>query len=408
MSLKILEAHEMVGILALFLIVQFGGLSIAVFTALTGTSGAIIAMLASRQSVIFSYGIDVLLVGILLMLLLNRHRRHNSELWDHKFFAAFEAAVLTATCFFAFIFLLTALLPQALSDWYFVLSLASALFVVGIRERTRSAKNLATVLSSIGVGLILGFYFSFAYTILILAVVAFYDYAAVFITKSMVKLARKLSDEDVAFLISEEDVEAIPEGSVSRGEVKKYLNEMPERFDYGNPLFLEAVERRSLPVVSQIQLGEGDLGLPLMAGVSMLFSFSSVFASESLVIGATIGLVVTMLVLKRYKRPLPAIPPLFSFISIASGISLFMINRIAPAETMVFIGIGAIMLTFGLLMAVVLPQRKDAEGKGLGKQQEGRMAPDKPAGRGSRPLFRQSDDQRKRHFNPKQLVEESG
>ncbi len=83
--LRILEAHEMVGILALFLIVQFAGFGVALLTALRSTTGLIISRLVSQQSVFFSYGVDLLLVAIILLLLVNRHRKHNSELWDHKF-----------------------------------------------------------------------------------------------------------------------------------------------------------------------------------------------------------------------------------------------------------------------------------------------------------------------------------
>ncbi len=353
MALRILEVHEMTGILALFLIVQFGGIAIAMLTIATGNAGVIVGRLVSQQSVVLSYAIDAVLVGVILMLLLNRYRRHNNDLWDHDFFLVFEAAVLVATCFFAFLFVFTSILPQGFQNYYFALSIAAALLIVFARERVRAMKNVATVISSIGVGLVLGIYFNFAYTLLILAVVALYDYAAVFITKAMIRLAGKLSEEDVAFLISEEDVEAIPIESLSRGEVKKYLNSMSNRFDYRDPLFMGAVLKGSLPVISQIQLGEGDLGLPLMAAVSMLFTFSSAFASEFIIAFAAVGLVVTMFFLKRYRRPLPAIPPLFSFISAGSGIALFLIGSVTFPEMLVFILIGIVMISFGTYSGIV-------------------------------------------------------
>ena len=361
MALRILEAHEMAGIFALFLIVQFGGVAIALMTITTGNAGEIVNRLVSQQSVVLSYAIDAILVVIILMLLLNRYRRHNSDLWDHDFFLVFEAAVLTATCFFAFLFLLTAILPQSIQGYYFVLSIAAALLVVLARERVRAMKNVATVISSIGVGLVLGIYFNFAYTLLILAVVALYDYAAVFITKAMIKLASKLSEEDVAFLISEEDVEAIPIESMGQGEVKKYLNSMGSRFDYRDPLFMGAVLKGSLPVISQIQLGEGDLGLPLMAAVSMLFTFSSAFASEFIVAFAAMGLIVTMFFLKKYRRPLPAIPPLFSFISAGAGVALFLIGSVSFTSMVIFILIGIVMISFGTYSGIVKSKREGGD-----------------------------------------------
>lgn len=361
--LRILEAHEMVGILALFLIVQFAGFGVALLTALRSTTGLIISRLVSQQSVFFSYGVDLLLVAIILLLLVNRHRKHNSELWDHKFFVAFEAAVLVATSFFAFVFLFTALLPQSVQSWYFVISLLAALLIVGMREENRHMKNIATVISSVGVGLVLGFYFSFAYTLLILAVVAFYDYAAVFITKSMIKLANKFTDEDVAFLVSEEDVEAMPEGGMSERQVKDYLNSMSRKFDYGDPLFKEAVEKNAMPVVSRIQLGEGDLGLPLMTIVSLFFTFSSAFASILVIVGAAFGLIITMRLLKKYNRALPAIPSLFSFISIFSGLSLLIVGRINSATAGVFMAIGIIVLVFEMTRLTLDKARKEKEAR---------------------------------------------
>ena len=361
MALRILEVHEMTGILALFLIVQFGGIAIAMLTIATGNAGVIVGRLVSQQSVVLSYAIDAVLVGVILMLLLNRYRRHNNDLWDHDFFLVFEAAVLVATCFFAFLFVFTSVLPQSLQNYYFILSIAGALLIVLARERVRAMKNVATVVSSIGVGLVLGIYFNFAYALLILAVVALYDYAAVFITKAMIKLASKLSEEDVAFLISEEDVQAIPIESMGKGEVKKYLNTMNNRFDYRDPLFMGAVLKGSLPVISQIQLGEGDLGLPLMAAVSMLFSFSSAFASEFLVAFAALGLIVTMFFLKKYRRPLPAIPPLFSFISAGSGVALFLIGSITFPVMIIFILIGIVMISFGTYSGIVKSKREGGD-----------------------------------------------
>ena len=370
--LRILEAHEMVGILALFLIVQFAGFTVAFLTNNSGMTGVIINRLVSQQDALFSYGIDALLIAIIFLLLVNRYRRHDSSLWDHKFFVVFEAAVLVATSFFAFVFLFTALLPIALQNWYFLFSLIAALALVGFRERNRSAKNTATIISSIGVGLVLGFYFSFLYTILILAMVAFYDYAAVFITKSMIKLANKFTDEDVAFLVSEEDVEAIPEEELSKKQIKDYLNNMNNRFDYNDPLFRKAVEKNAMPVVSRIQLGEGDLGLPLMTVVSLYFTFSSAFASILVVVGAAIGLVITMRLLKRYKRALPAIPPLFSFISIFSGLSLFFIGKLTVQESALFVVIGIVVFFFGLMMRLVSDKARHDRGEKLHKAESGK------------------------------------
>lgn len=362
--LKILETHEIAGILAIFLIVQFAGLLIAVLTLQASAQATIIDRLVSGSSMALSYGVDIVLALIILMLLLNRHKRHNRELWNHRYFAVFEAVVLTATSFFAFLFLFTAVLPEELQGFYFVAALAAALLVVFMRERTDAAKNLATIVSSVGVGLILGFYFSFAYALLILAIVAVYDYIAVFVTKSMIKLANTFSKENVAFLVSEQDVEAIPPDNVSIGEIAGYTRQLRKSHADRDPLFRRILESGEIPVISQIQLGEGDLGLPLMAIASAYFTFSIPFMAIVLACGAAIGLIVTVGFLKRFKTPLPAIPPLFASVSVAAAWPLWQFKVITAGGAAALALIGAFVIVVGMGATLIVRKRKEKHGDG--------------------------------------------
>ena len=76
-----------------------------------------------------------------------------------------------------------------------------------------------------------------------------------------------------------------------------------------------------------MQLGTGDLALPLMLAVSAYISFLSYFAAVMIILGAASGMIFTMYLLKRYKVALPAIPPLFAFINLFLAV-LFAINNV--------------------------------------------------------------------------------
>jgi hypothetical protein len=64
-----------------------------------------------------------------------------------------------------------------------------------------------------------------------------------------------------------------------------------------------------------------------MVAVSAYISFASYFAPIMVILGASCGMIFTMYLLKKYKVALPAIPPLFAFISLFLAI-LFAINDV--------------------------------------------------------------------------------
>ncbi len=356
--IKLIETREVVGILAIFLIVQFAGFLIAGLLLWSSSSSLVLSRITSAYSVGLSYAVDAVLLLIIVMLIINRHRKSQSERLDHGLFILFEMLVIMATSFFAFLFLFSAVLPSSLQGWYFLVSLAAAVLLVAFREGSRRFGNTATAVSSIGIGLLLGLYFSFGYALMILAAIAIYDYVAVFVTKSMIRLAKKLADEDMGFLIADSDVEAIPRSRLSSNEIEDYLKYLHESGGDSNPMVKEALSSDMVPVFSQIQLGEGDVGLPLMAAVSALYTFQSLFVGMAVICGAAVGLIATMLFLKRYKTPLPAIPPLFSFILISSGISLLLANHISAILAVDAVAGGLVIIV--LSMFVTLSDRARA------------------------------------------------
>ncbi|MDE1860512.1 MAG: hypothetical protein KGH72_02225 [Candidatus Micrarchaeota archaeon] len=350
--LKVIETREIVAVVVMFLIVQFAGFLVASLTVYTSNVNIVIGRLTSPATVDLSYAIDAVLISVLLLMLLNRHKRHGGEIWNHRLFLAFESCVIVATAFFAFLFFLTIVLPPGLQWTYLFIALGASLLLIVLKIKTHMARNATWIISSIGVGLVLGFYLNFKYAIIALAFLALYDYVAVFVTKAMTKVAEKLADEDMIFLVNEEDLEAIPEKDVSAEEVAAYLSYLHETKEDKDPLFKKLLSFGRLPVITQIEIGEGDLGLPLMAAVSIYSSFQNLFVALFTICGGAIGLMAAFWFLKRYKTPLPAIPPLFSFIAISSGISLRVEGYISTSLLSVFVAAGILVLVFGMVLTL--------------------------------------------------------
>ena len=119
-----------------------------------------------------------------------------------------------------------------------------------------------------------------------------------------------------------------------------------------DPVFQKLMGEGKLPIVSQIQLGTGDLVLPLALAVSAYTASMGIFTAIVIVCGAVVGLVFTMYFLKKYNRPLPAIPPLFSFICIALGAE-FALNGAYPL--LIDIGLmaaGACVMLAGIVLTL--------------------------------------------------------
>ncbi|MEM0149772.1 MAG: hypothetical protein QXW10_02660, partial [Candidatus Micrarchaeaceae archaeon] len=66
-----------------------------------------------------------------------------------------------------------------------------------------------------------------------------------------------------------------------------------------------------IPVAARVELGTGDLAIPLMVAISAYTPGPNFVLSFFVIFGAIAGLLLTMFILRKYKRALPAIPPLF-------------------------------------------------------------------------------------------------
>ena len=110
---------------------------------------------------------------------------------------------------------------------------------------------------------------------------------------------------------------------LSEKEIDSYMGYLKEMKELDDPKFKRILQKGELPVISQISLGEGDLSLPLMAVISAYFTLGQGMGAV-VAIGAVVGIVATMLILKVYKHPIPAVPPLFACIGIFSGVAFML------------------------------------------------------------------------------------
>jgi len=155
--------------------------------------------------------------------------------------------------------------------------------------------------ASIVVGAILGSSLDFIPVAVFAALLAVYDYIAVFRTKHMVELARGLNERQAAFSIKI-GVEPVARKGQIAGAEADTAEEKPK----------PAVPGEAPAVRNGIELGLGDVLIGVMLSVSALKigtapSFGYGLAS---VIGASAGLTLMFIVLEKKGGYFPAVPPI--------------------------------------------------------------------------------------------------
>lgn len=306
MPFKVIGYRQLVQILTMFMIVQFLGFALAVVS-LSGSTIQTVqntALFTSYSSLLFYIAYIAVLSLVLLMLF--------KFFSTSKIFKILEGFVVFISSFIVFTSLLS-LLPY---NWTFavfgfevplaaLLATACSAVLVVAKNKAPGLRNSTAIISATGAGLLFGFVFSFWIALLFMALLAVYDFIAVFITKHMLSLARVASDNNLALLISVNEVEGLPARRLSNDIVAKY------RTDRGlRSRFLPLLGDKLVPVAARVELGTGDLSMPLMVSVSAAASTFSLSLSMFVIFGAVSGLLLTMFILRRYKRALPAIPPL--------------------------------------------------------------------------------------------------
>jgi presenilin-like A22 family membrane protease len=319
-DIRAIEMRQTVKILAMFMIVQFLGLLLAtqVFNG--------VSVVEISQSEVGSGAGSILpvIVGILgftaLLLIVMKFYK------GKRFFQLLEAFAIFGPSYVVFITLVglaTNQLQQVtfgnvITYQYYIAALLSLLLVLAKNKWPR-LRNTASIIASAGIGLAIGIYLSFFAVLIFMALLAVYDYIAVFITKHMVTMGRTMSEMNLSFLVGASEMEAIPGSSVPKSQqdiAKRGMHALEHRFSQ-----VKALERQGLvPIYSRRELGNGDLAVPLMASVSAYKVYQSFSLSMVVTAGSIFGLLLTFYILNKMKRPLPAIPPLFFGILVALGL----------------------------------------------------------------------------------------
>jgi presenilin-like A22 family membrane protease len=332
----------------MFLIVQLAGVLLAFYlispSVVSVITGGATATTSPDVLLYFAY----MLVAAVIMVLL--FRAHHGVL----LFQVIEGIVVVTAAFYLFLIILGSILPQD-SIYPIPISLLASIGLILAKNRWPGLRNFTAIISSIGVGLVMGVYFSFFAAYILMALIAVYDYVAVFITKHMIALGRETVNRNLAFMIGTYDVELVP---------KSYLKEK-ERKEFGKAFsktksktLKRLIKEGNVPLPSFSALGAGDLAIPLMLEISAYVTYLSYFMSIVIIIGAAFGLVFAMWVSKRYKIALPAIPPLFAFVSMALSIFLFF-SSLATWQAYLSLLIASIAI---LMLMLLTAKRQSASG----------------------------------------------
>ncbi len=344
-----IEKRQLANIVALFLIVQFGGLLIAAFS----FPPSQLVLLRSYQTLGSGGGAYVLYLVLFIIAaaaaMMVVFRLYKGML----LFRAFEAYAIGLPSLFLFLLLISDFFPELNQLSALAVSALLAAFLVIAKNRKPGLRNTATVISSIGIGVIIGLQgFYLAY--LIMAVIALYDNIAVFVTKHMQVMAKAMAERNLAFLIGSSDTEMVPGSSLTakeRAAIAKNIKPAAVR----NPEVRAMMKKGAYPTVSQVALGAGDLALPLMLVVGAYISFAGFFIPVMAAVGAAFGLLLTMRLLQRYMAPLPAIPPLFASMSLFIGAALILSGLVAAITGLEF----AALFAF-IMLALILTLKRNA------------------------------------------------
>lgn len=146
-------------------------------------------------------------------------------------------------------------------------------------------KNLAAIIASAGVGAVFGFSLDIVPAVVFVAGLSLYDFASVFLTGHMVYMAKELGKRNLAFSVAATEYEVSEETG------------KPER--------------------STLELGTGDMVIPLMLAVSAYKIALNPFDSIAVIFGAMTGLFLVLWYVNAKRTFLPALPPI-SFCALLS------------------------------------------------------------------------------------------
>jgi presenilin-like A22 family membrane protease len=321
MQLRVIELRQFLQIMAMFMIVQFFGLLLAtqVFTGVAYEQVQSVQVISSYSENLLFYVAYIVVVSLILLFVFKIYR-------GKRLFTAFEAVVVFIPAFYVFLICIAALYGNAYSILFYgtnpatyAAAVALAALLVVAKNRMPKLRNVTALVASVGVGLILGITFGFLPAYVFMALLAVYDFIAVFVTKHMVALANVAMDNNLSLMVMVNEAKAVPLSSLSAREQAEYRKEKPLLEKHAG-IAKELAKSNMVPVAARSALGTGDLAVPLMLAVAAYKINLSFTPSLVVVVGSVVGVLLNMLVLRRYKRALPAIPLLLFGISVALGI----------------------------------------------------------------------------------------
>lgn len=287
-QVRIIASKQIVHIFTIFLTVQFLGLLLLCFLL-----PDIVEVESSyqNQTDVWTFLIYIFVMTFILLVITKKTKKAGSFVVDFlDSFVVFFAVGLTLDIIISYFF-------QGLSFIAYVISFILAL----VKRKFAQLRNTLAILSTASVGLVIGLSLDFNSVIIFLTILAVYDLVAVFITKHMITLATELSKKQTSFSVASQQF-------IPKKEFKEVV--------------VEATST-NLPVyVSRIELGSGDLVAPLTLAVASFRLKFSLVQPLFVVIFSSFGLLLTIFILIKYKRPLPALPPLFIFSSLGLITSL--------------------------------------------------------------------------------------
>jgi presenilin-like A22 family membrane protease len=314
---KVIEFRQLVQILSMFLIVQFTGLLLAtqVFSGATYQEITGAQVVSSPASALF-YVIYIVIVSAVLLFVFKVYK-------GTRLFMIFEGAVVLLASFVVFSIVVSILASSAQSGLLgsssllqFFAALIPAILLVIAKNRIPRLRNATAMIASVGVGIALGLSFGFTFAVIFMAALGVYDFIAVFVTKHMIALGNMAIQNNLSFLIMVKETKAVPVSELSAIERKEYSKDKKLLERQGG--IVNEMARKNMALVPAVTaLGTGDLAVPLMLAVAAYKVNLSFALSFVVILGSALGLMLNMLVLRKYKKALPAIPLLFAGILIA-------------------------------------------------------------------------------------------
>jgi len=246
-----------VQLIALFLIVQFIGLLTAIN--LVNQEVKVTIITENPEEPINAIGLFayILVITAVILLLIK-------FLPSYWIFKVIESMALISTSFIVFAAIFT--------DFIGVLGAVFILFIRNKYPKSIVSKNVSSAIASSGAGALIGISLGLIPILLFIALLSVYDLIAVFKTKHMVKMAKHIVKQNLAFTFA-----------------------LPTR-------------------VHVFELGTGDLVIPLVVASSIIRFWDALLPIKILIaalvlFASLVGLIWTLEISqKKIGRPLPALP----------------------------------------------------------------------------------------------------